>query len=886
MFWSGNYIANRELKLLLEEKNVTLTQVLEADDILQECKADNQALGQFLTRPDILAELITLITEEPPKDVKLSLQYRHANIASEVLTSNLSLLRARLSCNAVQMNRLCDFVSRDPPLNPLLASYFSKTIEMLFERSPVMDWYLHHIVCLRVLDFFKSRRDFLPNLLKHISTSAICDTFRCFLQTFKDIKIILEWLDEYQFLECLIQIICGTYDPEERHPPVLDTEEKASNESNEKLDTNHNSEPEKDGPVVDNKGAETNGERDEVAGGSGGTGPDPDLEGLAGDGPGKEERARRMRAVAASNAAALLCDIALDCALDPCNNYFGKRWGAGHELAGRLRSEETVRRVLQGCFTSPPEARRSAIVHTCRLLLALLHRDPPADAAPVVEAVPPEAGDGGPAPGTRTEADHGEVERAIAPHLPLLHHALLKDAHDDHGQRPTNPSAEASSSAEGRGRGRGAVGAARVHVAALVARLALSHVDDVPTALISLGTAGVLVELCLSCPHNNFLHAQLVAFVRNARSNQRFADRYNTHLIQECDLLTRLMDVFEENGPGRFAPRAGYMGHVVLVLRELVSPPPALPPGPLQQRWSSFTQHKLMPLLQLYDSPLGGVYPGRDMQEAEASYDALGDAYDMSEPAAPIDEDDGDHQALDSAKSNFLELAGQRFDENMWDDADDADDEAGETGETADLDDVQGEAQRVLTQTSPWEEAAGGAACGSSGDGGGGAGEGEGWAHFDTPFTGGDPFWGAPHDAESPSLSDAMQNLRVADDDKDALTILLAHKMLAFRNMAPDHDAHEDFAHEDHGDFAHDEHGDFGAHDHIDLDAIRGGLGLHPDHGKDSSDREQHEESGGGRSSSAVATTSAPDFDGAHNSTSAQASPGAHDDHVATDADR
>lgn len=36
----------------------------------------------------------------------------------------------------------------------------------------------------------------------------------------------------------------------------------------------------------------------------------------------------------------------------------------------------------------------------------------------------------------------------------------------------------------------------------------------------------------------------------------------------------------------------------------------------------------------------------------------------------------------------------------MWDDADDADDEAGETGETADLDDVQGEAQRVLTQTS------------------------------------------------------------------------------------------------------------------------------------------------------------------------------------------
>lgn len=89
-----------------------------------------------LTRPDILAELITLITEEPPKSVELASQYKHANIASEVLTSNLSMLRDRLSMDAVQMNRLCDFVSKEPPLNPLLASYFSKTVEMLLERSP------------------------------------------------------------------------------------------------------------------------------------------------------------------------------------------------------------------------------------------------------------------------------------------------------------------------------------------------------------------------------------------------------------------------------------------------------------------------------------------------------------------------------------------------------------------------------------------------------------------------------------------------------------------------------------------------------------------------------------------------------------------------------
>lgn len=95
-----------------------------------------QLIISSLTRPDILEELITLITEEPPKNVELSQQYRHASIACEVLTSHLSSLSDRLTLDMAQMNRLCDFINKDPPLNPLLASYFSKTVEMLLERSP------------------------------------------------------------------------------------------------------------------------------------------------------------------------------------------------------------------------------------------------------------------------------------------------------------------------------------------------------------------------------------------------------------------------------------------------------------------------------------------------------------------------------------------------------------------------------------------------------------------------------------------------------------------------------------------------------------------------------------------------------------------------------
>lgn len=107
----------------------------------------NTVFNSSLTKPEVLAELITLITEEPPKNLELASQYRHANIACEVLTSHLSMLSDRLSLDATQMNRLCDFINKDPPLNPLLASYFSKTVEMLLERSP------KQVICNKYLKF-------------------------------------------------------------------------------------------------------------------------------------------------------------------------------------------------------------------------------------------------------------------------------------------------------------------------------------------------------------------------------------------------------------------------------------------------------------------------------------------------------------------------------------------------------------------------------------------------------------------------------------------------------------------------------------------------------------------------------------------------------------
>ncbi|CAB3254220.1 unnamed protein product [Arctia plantaginis] len=749
MFWSGNYIAVRELNSLLKEENVSLSQVLEADDILQECKADNKELIQFLTKPETLADLITLITEEPPKNVELATQYRYANIACEVLTSHLSMLSDRLSQDATQMNRLCDFINKDPPLNPLLASYFSKTVEMLLEKSPRQDWCLHHIVCLRVLDFFKSRRDFLPNLLRHMSTSAIADIFKFLLKIDDLIKTVMEWLDEHQFLECLIQIICGTYVPEAFPPPppqeaIPDGVEKAERETPEKPESNHTDEG-------DSGGVDGDGDKEVCNADSGDSGgksdddatqtntadpPHTQPEGVkdasavengarvqaaeaAAEAEAEATRAAARRAAAASdNAAALLCDLIEN----------------GCSVVSALQSERGVNTLLQGMFTSPPHARRQALVNGTEVLLALLHYDPP---QPEKGSVEEEA--------LRTYAarDSGAVELGVAPHLPLLHQALL------HEPAPR------------------AVGLARLQVATLLAQLALSEVEEVATTMLTLGTPGVLLDMFFEYPLNNLLHAQVYTLIKNALTNRVYWTQYARHLVIECDLLTRLMDVFEENKNNKEAGarvvRGACLGHVVLALRECARalapgalaahappPPPGAPLGRLPRRAAvaaaaparhaagNFYEVEIMP------DPMGATYdindtgaPGviqkvaddgnaDDAPEMGGAVSSVADSPDFIADGLGIEDSD----KMTKAKSNFLELASQRFDADMWEDSGDEDEyDFYVPGE---------EVRNVFDQISPWEP-----------DESGGCG-GEGWAHFGAaPLTPVDPF--APQTPAAPA---------------------------------------------------------------------------------------------------------------------------------------
>ncbi|XP_022101948.1 serine/threonine-protein phosphatase 6 regulatory subunit 3-like isoform X2 [Acanthaster planci] len=210
MFWKFDVHTTSQVDTLLEKEDVTLMELLDEDDILQECKAQNKKLIDFLIRTEVMDELISYITKEPSGELEEQLQYKHPNMACELLTSEVGAISDKLAETESAMNALWSFLDHEPPLNPLLASFFSKTIGSLLVRRPEV-----------VIDHLKSKDNSISILLNHLGTSAIMDLLLRLITCIESREVrqeFLEWLNEQKFIQRLVDLI----DPEE-------TDDKHSN---------------------------------------------------------------------------------------------------------------------------------------------------------------------------------------------------------------------------------------------------------------------------------------------------------------------------------------------------------------------------------------------------------------------------------------------------------------------------------------------------------------------------------------------------------------------------------------------------------------------------------------------------------------------------------
>jgi len=90
MFWSLDIAATSpNLNKLLDGENVTLQEIMEEEDVLQELRTDNKKLVNFLIKNENLGELVKMIVSEPDPTIDETQQFKNASLACDMLTADL-----------------------------------------------------------------------------------------------------------------------------------------------------------------------------------------------------------------------------------------------------------------------------------------------------------------------------------------------------------------------------------------------------------------------------------------------------------------------------------------------------------------------------------------------------------------------------------------------------------------------------------------------------------------------------------------------------------------------------------------------------------------------------------------------------------------------------
>ncbi|KAM6937759.1 serine/threonine-protein phosphatase 6 regulatory subunit 2 isoform 1-T1 [Xenentodon cancila] len=206
MFWKFDLHTSSHLEALLDKEDVTLAELLDEEDVLQESKAQNRRLLQFLCQDQCMQELVRMITTEPPAGAEETKRFKYSNIACELLTCDVGVINDKLGNEEPLLETLYAFLEQPSPLNPLLASFFSKTIGNLITRKTE-----------QVISFLRKKDGFLSLVLKHIDTSAMMDVLLRLISCVEPPPLRFEtltWLNEQKLAQRLIELIHPERDEE------------------------------------------------------------------------------------------------------------------------------------------------------------------------------------------------------------------------------------------------------------------------------------------------------------------------------------------------------------------------------------------------------------------------------------------------------------------------------------------------------------------------------------------------------------------------------------------------------------------------------------------------------------------------------------------------
>lgn len=215
MFWRfGGYANISTLDTVLDKPDVTVEDLLDESDLIQELKQQNGKLIEFLRDEPVLKKLLNyVVTDQPPETAdakekpdspkpeekeerpsgisffgkgkgrsrskslskkdgdgeteqerKEAQRKKYAYVSCEVLSSEVWSLTEAVLDQQEALREFWQYMHRPAPLDPLQAGYFTKVNEALLDKKTE-----------EMLAFFKSLEGIVPAMLQHVDCPMVMD---------------------------------------------------------------------------------------------------------------------------------------------------------------------------------------------------------------------------------------------------------------------------------------------------------------------------------------------------------------------------------------------------------------------------------------------------------------------------------------------------------------------------------------------------------------------------------------------------------------------------------------------------------------------------------------------------------------------------------------
>jgi hypothetical protein len=177
-----------------------LEELLELDDFLPDLRRGKSNLLSYLVQPEVLEQLIAYISTEPKEEEDETEQEkmkRFAHLAYEAIQSDV--LKEAIINDHNMLDKFFDFLDITSEMDPLRCAYFSRIVELLFERYPK-----------ELISYLRKKNCIVAKFVWHINNQYIVESlFRLI-----DSQISHQWLHDEDLIPLLMFKMAECEDPE------------------------------------------------------------------------------------------------------------------------------------------------------------------------------------------------------------------------------------------------------------------------------------------------------------------------------------------------------------------------------------------------------------------------------------------------------------------------------------------------------------------------------------------------------------------------------------------------------------------------------------------------------------------------------------------------